>query len=395
MQKKLSIRPLESGNQKIRVLLLLGTSHGYGRLLIDGIAQHLYECGCEADFDFRGHLEAIPSWIQDWHGDGIIVRHHLPETFDLLNRMAIPYVKLNCPEMPSDVDVDEDGVGETAISYFQERGFEHFAYFAQCNQYWTRRRRNGIVEAVRRIGRQCSVFVKESAMTMPVCVWPQREQDELVDWLQSLPKPVGLVTAYDMHAKQILELCQAHGIMVPDQIAVLGINNEKWFCRMQTPPLSSIIQNGKRTGYEASRLLLKMIRGEPLPKLPILFPPIGVETRKSTDLIATQDEDVAAAIKLIRNGSDIGLTVEEVVDSVGLSRRTLERKFKKQCGRTLGEEIIRHRIELAKDLLRTSDMPVGNISIRLGFCSHSYFVHLFRDRTGITPTDYRNSFKMN
>ena len=337
-----------SDERKHRVLLLLGTSHGYGRLLVDGIAQHLYESNCQVDFDFRGHLESLPTWVQDWHGDGIIVRHHLPETFDLLNKMGIPYVKLNCPEMPSDVDVDEDGVGETAIAHFEEKGIENFAYFAQCDQYWTRRRRDGFVSALRRRGKECHVFIKQSSITMPVCIWAKREQRELIEWLRSLPYPTGLMTAYDMHAKQVLELCQQEGIRIPDQIAVLGINNEEWFCRMQSPPLSSIIQNGKRTGYESSRLLLKMIRGAKLPKLPLLFPPIGVKTRQSTDLVAIPDEDIAQALRIIRHNTKDGVTINDVVDQVGLSRRTLERKFKKYYSRTIGEEIIHQRLAAAK-----------------------------------------------
>ena len=229
---------------------------------------------------------------------------------------------------------------------------------------------------------------------MPVCIWAKREQRELIEWLRSLPYPTGLMTAYDMHAKQVLELCQQEGIRIPDQIAVLGINNEEWFCRMQSPPLSSIIQNGKRTGYESSRLLLKMIRGAKLPKLPLLFPPIGVKTRQSTDLVAIPDEDIAQALRIIRQNTKDGVTINDVVDQVGLSRRTLERKFKKYYSRTIGEEIIHQRLAAAKELLRATDMPIGNICMNLGFCSHSYFVHLFRERIGVTPTEYRAQAKM-
>ncbi len=374
-----------------RVLLLMGTSHGYGRLLIDGITQYLYEHGCNVDFELRGHLEPIPPWVKNWRGDGIIVRHNAAKTFELLERMKIPYIRLNCPDHPSDIDVDEDALGELAVRHFMERGVQNFAFFSQCDHYWTQRRCDGFLRQVHRVGKECSVFVRPSADTAPFLTWEPKLQAKLIRWLHELPKPVGLLASYDFHARQVMEVCQSEGIAIPNEISVLGINNEEWFCRIQNPPLSSIIQNGLRAGYEAARLLCLKMEGKPLPPLPVLFPPIGVETRISTDLIAVQDEDAAEALRFIRREGTNGISIDEIVEHIGLSRRTLERKYRQEFGRTLGEDLMRIKIERAKTMLRETDFPIGNIAIQLGFCSHAYFIHVFRQISGVTPTEFRKN----
>ncbi|MDO4585325.1 MAG: DNA-binding transcriptional regulator [Planctomycetia bacterium] len=373
----------------LRILLLMGTSHGYGRLLINGISQYLYEQGCHVDFELRGHLEPIPTWVKKWSGDGIIVRHHEQATFDMLEKMNIPYLRVNCPDHPSDLDVDEVALGRMAVEHFWERGVRDLAFFTQCDHYWTRRRRDGFVQAATERSLAYHLFERHAPDTAPFLTWSRKEQRRLVCWLHELPKPVGILTSYDFHARQVLEVCRQEGISVPESVAVLGINNEKWFCRLQNPPLSSIIQNGRKVGYEAARILCQKIEGKPIPKLPLLFPPVGVAVRRSTDLIAVKDEDMAQAFRLVRNHACEGLTIEKMVEEVGLSRRTLERKFKQAFGRTIGEELIHCRLERAKELLRDTDWPIGNIAMALGFCSHAYFIHVFRQRNHCSPSEYR------
>ncbi|MDO4585031.1 MAG: DNA-binding transcriptional regulator [Planctomycetia bacterium] len=377
-----------------RILLLMGTSHGYGRELIDGITQYWYEVGYQVDFELRGHLESLPDWVQDWEGEGIIVRHHQPETFAMLEKKGIPFIRLNCPDHVSDVDVDEMAVGEMAVEHFQERGLKHFAFFTQCDHYWTRRRRDGFAQAVKKRGGVCHVLERYHEDAAPFPTWERSFQKRFLEWLHELPKPIGMLVSYDFHARSVLEVCQSEGIAVPEEIAVLGINNEKWFCRLQNPPLSSLIQNSYKTGYETARILCNKIQGKEIPNFPVLFPPVGVCTRRSTDLIAVEDEDVADTLRWIRREACQGLTVERIVAEVGLSRRTLERKFQQAFGRTMKEEIHRVRMERAKELLLESRLPIGNVARSLGFCSHAHFVHIFRQQTGLTPSEFLRQFRV-
>lgn len=377
-----------------RILLLMGTSHGYGRDLIDGITQFLFESGYHADFELRGHLEPIPPWVRHWKGDGVIVRHNCPATFRMLEEMQIPFLKLNCPDCPSDLDVDEDALGRLALEHFQERGLKNFAFFTQCDHYWTQRRRDGFRRQVEAAGNVCFVFERHQTDTAPFPTWQKKEQQAFIHWLHELPKPVGILTSYDFHARQVLDVCENEGIAVPNEIAVLGVNNEEWFCRMQNPPLSSIIQCGKKVGYEAARMLCARIEGEPFPETPRLFSPAGVQMRQSTDLIAIEDEDVAQTLRILREKTCEGITIAEIVERIGLSRRTLERKFHQIYGRTLGEEMFQIRLKRAKELLGETDLPIGNVARRLGFCSHAYFNSFFQKAAGCTPGEFRAKFRV-
>ncbi|MDO4585175.1 MAG: DNA-binding transcriptional regulator [Planctomycetia bacterium] len=376
-----------------KILLLMGTSHGYGRQLIKGLSAYLAEQGHDADFEFRGYCEPIPTWVQNWKGDGVIVRDNSPETFTLLQEMGIPSVTVNCLNHPSDLDVDEEAVAEIAVQHFAERGICHFAYFALCDQFWTRKRESAFQQKAKQKGSPFFSYIRHATDTAPFAAWPVAEQKKLARWLQKLPKPVGLLAAYDLHARQILQVCESQNIAIPNEIAVLGINNEEWFCGMQRPPLSSILQNGLRVGYEAARLLCHKIEGKSTPPLPLLFPPVSVELRRSTDVIAIQDEDLAEALRLIRTQIGRGIQVSDLVEQIGLSRRTLERKFKQMFGHTIGEAIHQERLKQSKILLRETDDKIGTIAKRLGFSSHTHMNHAFLAEMRISPSEYRNRFR--
>lgn len=229
-------------------------------------------------------------------------------------------------------------------------------------------------------------------MVRPFSTWTPHHQAALIRWLKELPKPVGMVAINDLYAKHILNVCKDNNISIPEEIAVLGVNNERWFCRLQTPPLSSISHTGHAGGYEAARLLYRLMEGKKKPKKQILFPPVAIETRASTDVVAINDPDLVTAAQYIRAHCDRPLSVAEVVSCVGLSRRTLERKYSKQFGKTLGQDITHLRMEKCCELLRETDIQIGLISKRLGFSSFGYFINIFRQHFGITPSDYRRRF---
>lgn len=367
----------------------MGTSYGYGRQLIDGVTQYLYEEGHRADFEFRGYGESVPRWMEQWKGDGILLRNSDPSTLSMVKRKRVPCVTLSCLDRPSDLTVDEATVARMVLDHFEERGLRHFAYFAQCDLLWTRERRDALVDEATRRGRDCSVFVRPVPETTPLCGWEGSERNALIRWLRALPKPCGLLAAHDPHAAVILDLCREENIAVPHEIAVMGTSNEEWFCRMQNPPLSSVIQDGRAIGWRAAQILCDKILGRKIPRLPLLLPPVGIQKRPSTDLIAIEDEDMIRAKQLVRDHAAKGLTVQEIQETVLLSRRTLERKYKKTFGRTIGEDILAMRMEAAKEMLRETDLPASAIAARLNFTSDTNFYHIFRRQTGLSPKAYR------
>lgn len=380
---------VKNHKETFRILLLMGTSHGYGRQLIDGATQYLYESGHRADFEFRGYDEPIPPWVREWKGDGILTRRGDTRTSAILRPLNVPVVTVSCLDEESDLTVDEDAVAALAVAHFQERGLQHFAYYTQCDLYWTQLREQAYVSAVERIGKKCHVFVRRTKTFVPWYGWKTSEKKRLAQWLDDLPKPVGLLAAHDLHAREILDFCQVESISVPGEVAILGTSNEAWFCRLPNPGLSSIIQDSRRLGYEAARILCAKIRGEPFPEMPLRFPPLGIETRGSTDVIAVNDEDMVQAKQLVREGAERGITVKEILEELQISRRTLERKYKATFGRTLAADIVTTRIERAKELLRETDWAVGNIARLLHFVSEVHFFHVFRREAGCSPLEYR------
>jgi len=192
-------------------------------------------------------------------------------------------------------------------------------------------------------------------------------RQDLVNWVMELPKPVGILAASDESAWDVLQACAIAGVSVPDEAAVLGVDNDELIVRLTTPPLSSIDINAERVGFEAAKLLDRLLRGEPAPKEPVLVPPMGLVTRQSTDVLAIEDEDVAAAVKFIREHRARPISVKDVLEVVPVSRRSLYRKFQEAMGRSLAAEIRLAHIQQAKRLLATTDWPVSRSPRRPGF----------------------------
>jgi LacI family transcriptional regulator len=178
-------------------------------------------------------------------------------------------------------------------------------------------------------------------------------------------------------------------VSVPDELAVLGVDNDELLCDLADPPLSSVIPDTRRTGYEAARLLEAMMAGERVPPVAHLVSPLGVATRQSTDVLATDDGDLSAAVRFIREHATEGIRVEDVLRAVPLSRRALEARFKQQLGRTPHQEVLRLRIERVKELLAETDLSLTAIAHRTGYAHVEYLSVAFKRETGVPPSVYR------
>ncbi len=373
------------------ILALVETSHGYGRDIIQGIAQYTLEHGGQLDFECRGFFEPAPSWLQDWRGDGVICRSSSAKTLQILRAKKIPIIDLFSKKNSYDVGTDEKVLGEMAAEYFLARGFDQFATFAPKKAWWGLVRSSEFASALEKRGFSCNVFREGQTTKDPYFLKENRCLDSFYQWLVGLPKPTALLAGTDMYGKRVLNACRVLGISIPEEIAVLGVDNDEWFCQMQSPPLSSVCQDGCRIGYEGAKLLYRLLAGKARPKSPTLLPPTYIMTRQSTDIIAVRDSDMVLAMQYIRKHLDDGPTVEQVTYEVGLSRRTLERRFMKQFGRTVKSEITRLRIERSKELLRNTNLSVASIAKRLNFASMEHFIKTFRLREPLSPSEYRKS----
>ena len=216
-----------------------------------------------------------------------------------------------------------------------------------------------------------------------------RHAGELAAWLGRLPKPVGLMACNDMRALQVLSVCGEHKILVPDEVAVIGVDNDFVQCELCDPPLSSVDNNAYEVGYEAAALLHRMLeRRGSVPRMTMIRP-TGVVARRSTDVLAIADPQLVEIVRYVREQACEGLTAEKLVRHAALSRSTLERWFTKQLGRSVNEEIHRVRLSHVKDLLVTTDLSLGEIAERCGFAYAETMQRLFKSVAGETPGQYR------
>jgi LacI family transcriptional regulator len=217
-------------------------------------------------------------------------------------------------------------------------------------------------------------------------------EDEIGRWLLSLPRPVGVMACYDIRARHVLDACRRVGLAVPDQVAVIGVDNDEFLCNLAEPPLSSVAPDTRRTGYEAAALLDRLMSGRERPRGQAIFvEPLGVVARRSTDVLAVGDPDVSAAVRFIREHACQGIAVKDLLARVPLSRRVLEGRFRKLLGRTPHEEIARIRFERVRQLLRETRLPLEEVARRSGFRNAEYLSTAYRREFGTAPSVYRKT----
>jgi LacI family transcriptional regulator, galactose operon repressor len=329
--------------------------------------------------------------------DGVIVGFDDPNGPDLL-RLSVPLVGVGGgygwfrPDMSIPyVGTDNTAVSRLAADHLLERGFVHFAY---CGYSPTPvngcsgKREQAFREAILGAGYSCAVHnVPDTASD----TW-EKLYDELAQWLTSLPRPLGLMTCNDSRALQILEACRMAGLRVPEDVAVVGVDNEEAICPFTDPPLTSVDQGAQQTGYESALLLDQWMDGEAVAPGKRLVSPVGIVGRGSTEILAVDDNDVAAALQFIREHACERIGLDDVSKAIEATNATLRRRFKAVLGRTVHDEIQRVRIEHAKQLLISTDLTFRQIARQSGFCSAQHMSTRIRQATGRTPRQYRQRY---
>ena len=222
----------------------------------------------------------------------------------------------------------------------------------------------------------------------------ESDRRELVNWLVKLPKPIGIMAALDDEAMEVMWGCQLLGLRIPEDVAIVGVGNYDRAGSLWEPGLSSVDMGSNRIGYRAAELLHAIVQGKRAPSRPVLVAPLEVVTRESTDIVATADQEVAQAVRIIRQRAHELISVKEILAEVPVSRRSLERRFLKVVGRSPRAEITRSHIELAKKLLRETQMPIPLIAQNSGFSNRMIFATFFRRKTGLTPSQYRTTVRL-
>lgn len=377
-----------------KVALLVETSNTYARGLLQGIVSYIHEHRPWSIYlaeHSRG--QRLPAWLNQWKGDGIIARIENASIAATVRALKAPTVDMSAarliPSLPW-VETDDAAIAAMAAQHLMERGFRHYAFIGDNNFNWSRGREATFVRLVREAGWDCAVHYCSTA--------PSERDDWSLErtgaWLARLPRPAGIMAAYDPVGKHVLDACRHRGIMVPDEAAVLGVDNDEVFCTLAAPPMSSIILDSHRTGYAAAALLDRMMKGERIQGDGHLFPPLGLVARRSTDVLAIEDPDLAGAVRFIREHACDGISVKDLAGVVPLSRRALESRFARVVGRTPHAEILRVQLNRVKTLLRESSLTLEQIAEKTGFAHVEYLSAVFRKKEGMPPSRYRAAYRL-
>jgi LacI family transcriptional regulator len=375
------------------VALLVETSNAYARELLHGVRAWMREnAPWSVYLAEHGRGDAPPPWLKGWRGDGILARIETPAIARAVAASGLPAVDLSAARLAPAVpwlETDDQAIARVAAGHFRERGFTRFGYCGDARYNWSNWRQEAFVRCVAAVGFECSVFTPSRAGLRSGATDWETEQAALATWVRRLPKPVAILACYDIRAVQVLEACRRLGVRIPDEVAVLGVDNDELLCDLADPPLSSVIPNVRRTGYEAAALLDRLMRGERVPPAGRLFEPVGVAARQSTDVVAVDDRHVAEAVRFIREHACDGIAVADVLRQVPLSRRVLEQRFRRRLGRTPHGHILQVKLDRVKRLLLETDLPLAVIAERTGFAHVEYLSVAFKKHAAVPPSAYR------
>ena len=382
-------KPAKPGGEKApSVLLFIETSREFGRGLLYGIARYSRLHGPWRVYRQSTGLDSsLPEW-RDLKIDGAIVRDVSMAGNLAGSGLPLIYAQHNKDSyapFPA-IITDSAAIASMAAEHFLDRGFEHFAYCGLDEFVWSRLRAHHFSARVARSGFQVSLYRQPKARAKRA--W-KSEENLIAEWLRSLPKPVALMCCNDDRALQVIEACKLAEMYVPDQVAVLGVDNDVLICDLADPPISSIALNTETAGHEAARLLDRLMSGEKMAGQEIRVGPTHIVTRMSTDMLAVADREVAAAVRFIRRHPNRMIQVDDVVDATNVSRRVLEKRFKAILRRSVYQEIRRVRVNYITELLVGTDMSITEIAVKSGFDGVEHVSRYFRKETGISLREYR------
>jgi LacI family transcriptional regulator len=370
-----------------KVALLMETDRAYGRGLLRGIARYVRLHGPWTFYVEPGTIEQKVPRLADWGCEGIIARMGSSRRTQQITALGLPTIALAYEVASGQVRVGthSQAEGRMAAEHLLDRGLQHFAFCGFSERVYSERL-EGYAQRLSESGRMAHVYRRPWIRRDR---WWAGEQQDLAGWIASLPKPLGLFACNDDQGRRVLDACQAAGIAVPEQAAVLAVDNDELLCDLCRPPMSSIALGTEKAGFEAAALLDQMMAGNPPLRPEIIVEPLWVVPRQSTDVLAIEDPEVAQAVRFIREHAANPIRVDDVLEAVPVSRRALECRFRRVLGRSPNAEILRVHLERAQMLLATTDLPIPRVAAISGFNSPDYMGYVFRRWTGMKPLQYR------
>lgn len=381
------------------VAVIVGVATSYGREVLQGISQYSKENGpwyIHLDHEFSRWQ--FPTWLKSWRGDGIISRISSKEMFDFSQKTGIPVIDLN--ERTSSLGLpflynDQQAVGRLAAEHLLERQYTSFGFIGQKGYLWSDERLKGFSDQVISQGYHCAVFKghpfddrKMDLREYRNNVW-EKERPKIRQWLQKLPKPVGILACNSFRGIQLIEEARYAGLSVPEETAIIAGDNESIICEMVSPTLSGVILNAKEIGYRASSLLDRAMNGEDLKAGQWYVPPVGIALRTSTELASITNPLIQKSLEFIRQNARFDISVPDVALNIGISVSKLQKLFRLELNRTVLDQILDSKINIAKILLKTTSLSIEQIAFKSGFNHPQRLSEAFLRRTGIRPGKFR------
>ena len=371
-----------------RIILLLETSRAFGRQLIIGIARYSRLNGPWSFYKEPIDLKSSVPHLTTWKPDGIIMRDSLI-TKELLKLRIPTILAIHNSSYPKNLPViktDSSSIAKLASEHLIEKGLKNFAFCGFNNYDWSKERRFYFNRFISEAGYKTHNYILPKRIKKND--W-ENEQQHVSNWIKTLPKPVGIFACNDDRGQHILEVCKLIDLKVPEDVAVVGVDNDPMICEIGDPPLTSIALNVESAGYEAAKLLDGLIEKKKISKRQILVSPSHIVQRQSSNILAVDNAEVALAIRYIRNNAKNKILVKDVVKTTGISRRALERRFRKTIHRSIYDEIKLVRIEWISKLLIESDLSISKITSLFNFTDVEHISRYFKKEKGIGLREFR------
>ena len=376
----------------IKVILLIDCASEHDRKLLRGMMRYSKENGPWRFYrlspDSRlgeDREEWILQWAKQWKADAIIGRWD-DRKMNLLDQLDIPVVLQNNrsrSDVFSNLTGDYDSTGRMAAQYFRKKLFTEYAFFGIKDIVWSEERCKGYEDEIAKYNGHFHSYMEDTSGD---------DRDKIVEWLEKLPKPVALFCCDDAHAQFVTETCKISGIRVPEDIAILGVDDDELLCGISDPPISSIDMDVERGGYMTCKLLHQQILSGSKEPFDVWITPLGIKERASTSILNVKDPHVLTMIRHIDNNYSLDIKMEDILKIVPLSRRSIEMRFKKATGYTIYQYLLNVRVEHFAYLITTTHRSYVDIAYEVGFRDLSNVSRTFRKYKGCTPLEYRKKY---
>ncbi len=379
----------------LRLLIISDFTEAFPSKLLKGIVQYSRRkeqwsiCRMPPAYKKMIGIPGVVRWAQSWGADAVIGQFEETDDVGLFAVNGIVAVaqdfKQRFANIPN-ITADYVGTGRMGARFFLNRGFRHFAYFGFRNVCWSDERCDGFWQEVEAAGYGNSFYTYNLQDIDNLWFY---EQDKLTDWLRAIPKPIAIMACDDNQGNNLVEACHAAGIKIPSEVSILGVDNDELLCSLGSTPLSSIQVNIEEGGYQTAALIEQRVLHPETPLQDVVLKPVKIIGRMSTAAFATQDDQIQKAIQFIHRNITRKISVEDVTDEVALSRRLLERRFKKVTDQTIYQYITDVKLKQFAQMLLDTDDQLIDIALSLGESDTKSISRRFKQLYGCSPIQWR------